>query len=1085
MQLRQGILISNWISPEPISHFNLALMKRGFTRPILQMTKGCMFFTLLLPPLFASASPVIHPGTTETNVTIDKTITGKVLSKDDNTPVPGVTVVVKGTTTGTTTDVDGKYSIDIKTNNDILVFSAVGFLTQEKIVGNASMVDITLSTDQKTLDEVVVVGYGTIKKRDLTGAVSQVNATKLENENPQSVQDVLRGNIPGMNVGFSASAKGGGNVAVRGTNSLGAGSSPLVVLDGAIYYGGLEDINPNDIETIDVLKDASSAAVFGAKAASGVILVTTKKGKEGKTIINVNTNFGFAEVSKEQPVLSPDGFITWRQEVMRNINATAVPYRFTNPNNLPSDVSLTQWLGTDSGDPTSVWLTRLNMQSIEVQNYKDGKSVDWYSRIFQKGFRQDHTVSLSGKTDKVSYYMSLGYLNNQGIVIGDAYNTVRARVNLEGKVTKFLTVGINTQFADRDESQVPVNIDLLPNLSPWGSEFNPDGTYKWRPNEEASGGNHPSYARSFTDRDKGSITINNVIFAKIALPFGISYQANFTPRFDFYHRYNAESSKSADWVNEGGRASRRNTRTFSWQLDNIFKWNKTFGKHSLDLTGLINAERFRMWDDSLSNKGFAPSDILGYHNMSAGNAPIMWSDDQTSTADALMGRVFYSFKDRYMLTVSTRRDGYSAFGQKNPRALFSSAALGWVFTDEPFFKNSWLNYGKLRASYGTNGNRDIGRYDALANLATGKYLHVNAAGTAVQVSQLYVDRMQNPNLKWERTNSLNFGLDFSLFNSFIDGSIELYKSSTHDLLVRRALPNVLGFDFVLDNLGQVDNKGLEISLNSNNMRRDNFTWKSTLNFQMNRNKIVHLYGTNTQIKDAAGNVTGTRESDDVTNRWFIGHAIDEIWNYKVLGVWQTEEADAAAKYGVKPGDHKILDVNGDGKFTNDDKVFQGFTSPRARLTFRNEFKLFKVFDVSAMMYSYLGQKGEFNQMKNRPGFPDRSSSYVFPYWTAENPNKEWARLYSSEGSATGYSVYRSKSFLRFESVAVAYTIPKNLVKKINIENLRVYGNVRNLGFISSWKFWDPENGTNNATNQNLAVSVPSPRIFTIGLDITL
>jgi TonB-dependent starch-binding outer membrane protein SusC len=524
-----------------------------------------------------------------------------------------------------------------------------------------------------------------------------------------------------------------------------------------------------------------------------------------------------SEVAKKQDVLSPDGFISWRQEVMRNINATAVPYRFTNPNNLPSDVTLTQWLGTDTGDPTTVWLTRLNMQSVEIANYKAGKSVDWYSRIFQKGFRQDHTVSLSGKNDKVSYYMSLGYLNNQGIVIGDAYSTFRGRVNLEGKVTKFLTVGLNTQFADRDESQIPVNIDLYPNLSPWGSEFNPDGTYKWRPNEEASGGNHPSYARSFTTRDKGSVTINNVIFAKVSLPFGITYQANFTPRYEMYHRYNAESSKHAEWAAEGGRASRRDTRFFSWQLDNIIKWNKTIAqKHNFDVTLLANAERYRSWDDSISNKGFAPSDILGYHNMGAGNAPIMWSNDETSTADALMARLFYSFKERYMVTLSTRRDGYSAFGQKNPRALFSSAALGWAFTEEPFFKTSWLNYGKLRVSYGNNGNRDIGRYDALANLATGKYLHVNSAGTVVQVSQLYVDRMQNPNLKWENTTSLNFGLDFSILNSKIDGSIEVYKSSTHDLLVKRALPNVLGFDFVLDNLGQVDNKGLEISLNSNN-----------------------------------------------------------------------------------------------------------------------------------------------------------------------------------------------------------------------------------------------------------------------------
>jgi len=1052
------------------------------------MTTGCLLIALLLPPSFAMALPSAMMTTKGQPVPVDKIIKGKVSSKDDNVGIPGVTVVVKGTTTGTTTDADGKYEIDVKSNSDILVFSAVGFLTQEKAIGSASTLDIILASDLKTLDEVVVVGYGTVKKRDLTGAVSQVNAAKLENENPQSVQDMLRGNIPGMNVGFSASAKGNSNIAVRGTNSLAAGSSPLVVLDGAIYYGGLEDINPNDIETIDVLKDASSAAVFGAKAASGVILVTTKKGKEGKPLININSNFGFADVAKNQEVLSPDGFVAWRQEVMRNINLTAQPSRFTNPNNLPSDVTLAQWLAFDgsTGDPTKVWLTRLNMQSVEIQNYLDKKSVDWYSKIYERGYRQDHTVSLSGKNDKVSYYMSLGYLNNKGIVHGDAYNTFRGRLNLEGKVTKFLSVGMNTQFADRDESQIPVNVDLAPNLSPWGSEFNPDGTYKWRPNEEASGGNHPYYAPSFTKRDKGSITLNNVIFAKLSLPLGFSFQTNFTPRYEDYHRYNGESSKHVEWAAEGGRASRRNTRTYSWQIDNILKWNKTIAQdHSFDVTLLANAERFRSWDDSVSNKGFLPSDILGYNNIGAGTTPIMWSNDETSTADALMARLYYTFKEKYMLTVSTRRDGYSAFGQKNPRAQFYSAAVGWVFTDEAFLKNSWFNYGKLRVSYGNNGNRDIGRYLALSDLSTGKYLHVNSAGTVYQVSQLYVNRMQNANLKWELTNSFNLGIDFAFFNNIIDGSLELYKSQTKDLLVNRALPDISGYSSVLDNLGEVENKGLELNLNASIMKRTNFSWKSTFNIQMNRNKIVHLYGTKQAIKDASGTTIGEREADDITNRWFIGHAIDEIWNYKVIGVWQTEEADAAAKYGVRPGDHKILDVNNDGKFTNDDKVFQGFTSPRARMTFRNEFKLFKNFDISCMMYSYVGQKGEFNQMKNRPGFPDRSSSFVFPYWTAENRNTEWARLYSSEGSATGYSVYQSKSFLRFESLAIAYTIPKNLVKKINVENLKIYGNVRNMGFVSNWKFWDPENGTNGATNANLSYSVASPRIVTFGVDITL
>ncbi|HWV29674.1 MAG TPA: SusC/RagA family TonB-linked outer membrane protein [Dyadobacter sp.] len=1061
---------------------------KGFFTSLRRASGVCICAICMYPSLCASvvAKPVAELGYV---MQAEKTITGTVLAKEGNTPIPGVTVVVKGTNQGTTTNADGKYTIEIAGNSAVLVFSAVGYVTQEQETGNASVVDISLATDLKTLNEVVVVGYGTQKKRDLTGAVSQVNATRLENENPQSVQDVLRGNVPGMNIGFSTSAKGGGSVSVRGQNSINAGSTPLIVLDGTIYNGGLEDVNPNDIETIDVLKDASSSSVFGAKAASGVILITTRRGKEGKPVINVNSNFGFAEVARNQPVLSPQGFISWRQEVMRNINATAEPARFADPNHLPAGVTLDQWLAFDgsTGDPTTVWLQRLGMQPIEIQNYKDGKSVDWYSKVFQKGFRQDHTVSLSGRNDRISYYMSLGYLNNEGIVVGDKYSTVRARLNIEGKVNKHLSVGMNTQFARRDESQVPVNYDLARTISPWGSEFDANGNYAWRPNGEASGGNHPYYARQFISRDQGAQTLNSVLFAKLTLPFGFTYQINFTPRFDYTHRYNAESAKHAEWAAEGGRASRKDSTVFNWQVDNILKWNKTIaGKHQIDLTFLANAERFKSWRDSISNKGFAPTDVLGYHNIQAGGLPVVYTDDQTSTGDALMARLFYSFRDKYMLTLSSRRDGYSAFGQKNPRAVFSSAAIGWVFTDEGFLHSKWLSYGKLRLSYGNNGNRDIPRYDALADLASGKYLHVKPDGTVYQVSQLYVSRMANPNLKWEKTNALNVGLDFALFNNLVDGSIEFYKSTTKDLLVKRALPNVLGFDNVWDNLGEVRNKGLEISLNSNNMRRENFTWRSTFNFQLNRNKIVHLYGNMIDIKDSNGKVTGRREADDVTNRWFIGHALDEIWNYRILGVWQKEEEAEAAKYGVKPGDFKLKDVNGDGKFTNDDKEFLGYTSPRFRWTLRNEFKLFKSLDVSFMIYSYWGQKGTFNQMKNRDGFVDRTSSYIFPYWTEQNRQNEWARLYSSEGSATGYAVYRSKSFVRFENLSVAYTVPKAVSQKVAVQNLRIYGNVRNIGFWApQWNFWDPENGTNGTTNNSIATSVPSPRIYTIGLDITL
>ncbi len=998
----------------------------------------------------------------------DITVSG-IVSEESGEGIPGVTIFIAGTGIGTATDIDGRYTLTIPEDTE-LTFSYVGFVTQVIQVGNRSEINITLMTDMTSLEEVVVIGYGTARKRDITGAVSSVTATRLENENPNSIQDVLRGNIAGLNVGLNTSAKGGGGLEVRGRTSLNAGGSPLIVLDGAIYYGQLADINPNDIETIDVLKDASSAAVFGAKAANGVVLVNTKKGTLGKPVIKINTNWGTQGMAKHEPVYDGPGFLSWREDVMESINAGGFePYRFSNPSTLPSDISLETWLSYDGseGDPETVYLQRLNMQPLEIANFKRGQTTDWYSMMFQNGLRQDHTVSLSGRSEDFQYYWSMGYLDNEGLIVGDKFTTIRSRFNIEGNINKWLTVGMNTQFADRDESQIPVNWGDMVNLSPYGEPYLEDGvSLRFRPNEEVSGGRHPYYTPSFTDRLQKETTINATLFAAIKLPFGIKFRTNFTPRYEFYERYNHEMAGHQDFANMGGRASRRQRKVYYWQVDNILSWNKNIKEiHNFDVTLLANAEKFNVWDNNITNTGFEPHDRLGYHNIGAGINPIISSNDSTHTADALMARLIYSLNDKYITTLSVRRDGYSAFGQSNPRATFASAAFAWMFTDEDFINIPWLDFGKLRASWGSNGNRDIGRYAALSDLETGKYFYQRPTGQLYFVSQLFVNRMENRNLRWERTTSVNLGLDFSLFKNVIDGSLEVYQMSTTDLLVERSLPPVSGFGFVSTNLGEIQNKGVEVSLNSLNLQRANLTWRSNLNFQMNRNSIARLYGD----LDADGN-----ELDDFGNGWFIGRPIDQIWDFKALGIWQTAEAEQATDYGVKPGDFKVEDVNNDGLFTNADKQYLGYSQPRSRWSFRNEFKLFNNFDISFMMYAYWGHMGTFNQTQNRQGFLDRSNSHILPYWTAENPNNEWARLNSSQGGASQLNVYRMRSFIRFENVSMAYTVPRQIAERLSIQNIRVYGNIRNVGFFApEFNFWDPE------------TAAPTPRLFTLGFDLTL
>ena len=1011
-------------------------------------------------------------------------VKGIVTAKDNAKPMEGVSVTVEGSKRGITTNADGSFVLSNVPSSGKLVFSFVGYTSQTIPVNGQTTINVTLELESSTLDQVVVIGYGTQQKKDLTGAVAQLKASQLENENPTQVTDMLRGNVAGLTISQtnSASAKGGGDLQIRGRSSINAGTTPLIVVDGVIYPGSLSDINPNDINTIDVLKDATSAAVFGAKSASGVVIITTKKGSRKGAQITLNSNFGYGELAMNQPIYDGPGFVAWRTDVLNSINVNHKPYQFDDPSALPDSISVDEWMAYDNsqGDPVDVWLNRLKMYPVEIANYKAGKTTDWYNMMFHKGLRQDHTVSVAGRKDEISYYLSANYTDNDGVIVGDDYQIFRVRTNLEAKIAKFLTAGINFQFADRDESQVPVNWGQMVNASPYGEKYK-DGSTDLRdsPNDDVGNNINPFLDYTYTNRLQKTNSLFGTMFVKGELPYGFSYQVNFTPNYSFYRYFNGISAKDFQYKARGGVATRIDETDFNWQVDNLIKWNKTYGDHSFDFTFLLNAEKFQSWRDQMDNEGFSPNDDLSYHNIGAGIKPVISSDDQVSTGDAMMGRLNYSYKQRYLLTASFRRDGYSAFGQKNPRADFPAIALGWVFSQEKFMQSNWLSYGKLRASWGKNGNRDIGRYIALSNLNTGKYQYIKADGTIVLISQLYVDRLQNPDLKWERTTSYNLGLDFGLFNNRINGSFDVYEKQTKDLLILRSLPDVTGFANVWDNLGQVNNKGFEISITSANIAHKNFAWNTTLNFSLNRNEIKHLYGA-VDVIDSTGKVIGREERDDVANRWFIGHALDAIWDLKVQGVWQQNEADEAAKYGVKPGDFKVQDLNGDGKYSDEDRQFLGYSNPRFQWTLRNQFT-YKGFDFSFMIYSSWGQKLSYNSAKNNSGFIDRQNSYVIPYWTSENPTNEYARLYSSNGSA-GFNVYRSASFIRLNNISLAYTLPQSIVSKAGLESLKLYANVSNVAvFAPDWDFWDPE-FRNRDNDGNISTAIP-PRVYSIGINV--
>jgi len=1013
-----------------------------------------------------------------------------------NVPIPGATVKVKETGKAAATDINGNYTI-AATGNSTLVISSVGYATLEVKVNGRPSVNITLQDDSKQLSDVVVIGYGTRAVKDVTGAISSIKAERYENENPTSITDLIRGNMPGMQVAINTSAKGGGDgdLTLRGKVSLNGSVNPLVVLDGVIYPGQFADINPNDIERIDVLRDPSALAVYGAQSAGGVVAITTKKGRSGTPVITLNANMGLAQLEKNQKVYQGTDFLNWRADGQRSSN-TANPYYFySNPNALPDGVTLAQFLNGATGDPTTVWLQRLGLFPNEIANYQAGNVTDWSKLVFRNGFRQDYTASLSGKSDAINYYMSGNFTKNQNLIQGGEYKDARFRMNLEGKAAKFLTIGMTAQFASRDEGNSSTlggggdgheaDWTQIVNSSPYGNFYNADGSLR-RIDTDDSGLNqrNPFLGTVYNQ----NIAVQNVLFAnlfaRVDLPFGFKYTFNFAPQIEAYRNFFFRPVANPNEL-AGGTAIRTMENRYRYNMDNILNWNKTFGIHNFDFTALLNKEQFQSWYTKTSNTNFVPNDALGYHNIGAGTLPIESSDDEVYNADAIMGRIQYTLLGRFSLTGTARRDGFSPFGLKNPRENYVSGAFAWTFSDEKFMKNiKWLDNGKLRIGYGTNGNRlsttTPNPTIALATVPLDKYGTVNS-GTLVNNTGLYISNLQNENLKWERVTGTNIGLDFSVLHNRLSGSIDVYNRKTTDMLVNRSISDIQGFNYSNDfgsnnsnvqtNLGEVNNKGIELSLDAKLIKGKNFNWSASGTFFINRNKIVHLYGA-APVTDANGNTTLV-ESDDIGNGWFVGHDIASVWDYKILGTWKTSEATDAAKYGAKPGDFKLQDVDGDGKYTNADKQFLGTQTAKYSWSLRNDFNFLRYFDFSALLVSNVGSLRKYNQALNNPGSVGfaRMNSYVQPYWTPDNQIDDYARL-NSGSSGTTINVWRSSSFVRVQTVSLGYTFDKKLIKQLGMSSAKIFVNAANLAVLTPWQFWDPQNDG------------PTPRYLSAGVNVT-
>ncbi|MEX2404958.1 MAG: SusC/RagA family TonB-linked outer membrane protein [Balneolales bacterium] len=1015
-----------------------------------------------------------------TGLAQSQTVEGTVSDAEVGDALPGVNIQVKGTNVGTTTDLDGQYSIQIEGPGSVLVFSYVGYVSEEINAGDQDVIDVAMEPDFARLDEMIVVGYGSVQRSDLTGSVERIDSETFQNQSVSQVGEMLTGTIAGFSASQSHTASGGSSMEVRGPNSLSAGTEPLVVLDGAVYSGDISNINPNDIETIDVLKDASSASIYGSKAASGVILITTTRGATGPPTISFNSKVGVTGAAHDFRPYDAQGYQDYRRSWLELTNPDSPEGFYEHPEKLPEGVSTEQWRNYTSNpadDLMQEYAQRLNFYSPEVDNFLSGQTYDWYDNIIGGGnLRSNTNLSIAGGTDNARYYWSVGYVDNEGVILGDRFSAVRTRLNVDFDVKSWLKVGLNAQYSDRDESSVQASLGQMFNASPYGNPYAEDGSVN-RYSHGTANNTNPFLNIEGQDRLNKINTLFATGFAEVALPFGFNHRVSFQPRYRNEKDYNFWTSETitGGQSHSDGYGERELFEEFEWTVDNLLTWNREIGIHNIDLTFLHSVEKYQGWSNYLEAETFSPNEFLGYSGMQFGTSRDLSTNDEVFTADALMARANYSLLGKYLFTASVRRDGFSAFGQESPRATFPAAAFAWQVSEEDFFNVDFINSLKLRVSWGVNGNRDIGIYSSMAQLSDLQYYDGSThVGT-------YTNTLANPALRWERTESINAGMDIGILENRINLTLDYYDMSTTDLLMERKLPLLTGFDVIMANLGELANRGFEMTLRTANITQPNFSWRSDFMFSLNRNEIKSLFGDMGTYTLLGEEHEG--ELPDFDNQWFPGYAIDGVWDYERIGVWQEDEAAEAAAHGMSPGDIKARDVDNSETYDAvEDKMFIGHEQPRFRLGFRNEISFLNNWSASIFVRADLGHIAAFGPPFAGHSTNDRINRYGIPFWTPENRNNEWPALTSEQAQyGDGISYWAPRSFVRIQDASLSYALPTAIAERLQMQNLRIFGSIRNLYTFTNWPGFDPETEEDDGT----VGMVPMPRTFTVGLSLSI
>lgn len=986
----------------------------------------------------------------------DITVTGTV-TDNNGEPIPGATVSVAGTSIGTATDLDGEYSLTVP-EGSTLTFSYIGYVTQTVSVGDRSVIDLVLEEDLASLDEVVVIGYGTAKKSDLTGSVARISMEDKATQANVNLFQALIGASPGVNLEGRGGAESEPTLSIRGQTSLSASDGPLIVLDGVIYNGSISNINVNDVETVDILKDASAAAVYGSRSANGVLLITTKKGKSEKPLISLGMYTGFQDMTNNpMRVMNSEEFAVrlldwdWQSKVYA--------WYATKPS---SPEGRPQRPDVNNPETVASYLKTFE----EQQNYLAGNEIDWVREVLQVAPMQNYNLSIQGMSDKSTYFVSGSYTDVEGIQLNDQFKRMTLNSNVESQINEWLTFGLNARYTHRDNSGIPTSLANARVASPLVNNYIGQDNY-----DIYLGGElfqpYPLVYQYIDNSDK-----SNELFAvgraKISVPWveGLNYEFNYSHVYSNRNNNTFHSGNTPSGVSNRGLAIKNPSEATDFNLNNIINYSRTFGDHQVNSTLLFSREGRKGNSSTLNASGFE-NEILGYNNMGLGEVATVASTAYEENSLSYMARANYSFQSRYMFTATVRRDGFSGFGAGNKWASFPSASLAWVATDEPFLQNTGL-YLKLRTSYGKNGNQGIGRYSSLSRMGTRYYVY--GQSTAIG---LYPSSLGNVNLAWETTTSYNIGLDFGFWQNRITGSVDAYTANTTDVLVRRQLPRSAGYASIWTNIGGIKNKGIEFELKSINMD-GLIRWESNLTFALNRDKISKLYG--------------GEDDNDIGNGWFVGESISALYDYEMAGGVWTEEDFFSGNIleGWYPGQFRYVDQNGDGAIdpTNDRKVI-GYQAPSYRFSINNTLT-YKNFSFSVFINSIQGGKNYYqanNAQIINPlfYFPERmNNSAVNPYWRPDAPTTNTTGIYNVPLRQSG--VYQSRSFVRLQDVSLGYTLDHALLQKLGLQSAQIYVSSKNPYVWTKWQGWDPEIGLD--PDDGGINDIPLMRNVIVGLNLS-